>query len=405
MTVRGEESEVRGLEIGVSTGGVRTSVTLLLFEVTSFAWSAQFSEAPPVVWLWACGSNPAGMRSTEIAILWARRGFRLILMGQWSQTLCYRCFISRGRRQFAASWQFVICHFLFPDMRPVIFDTDIGTDVDDILALVLLAKAPELQLIGVTTVYGDTLLRARIAQVTRDLLQRKEVAVIPGESRTLTGRQIFWAGLEGYGVPGLDQVQIPESIGAVHYLVESAQRYGNDLEILATGPLTNIASAIAKSPEALSRIKHLYLMGGAFWMDRYEHNIRCDPEAAKIVFASGIPITAIGLDLTLRVRLGKKDVQRIGQIGGGLGPLLQDQILRWWALWQITENHPHDPLAALAMVRPDLFIFETWDVEIVAEGRREGLTHLVENKNSNIRIGFDVLARTAEREIVRRIVE
>ncbi len=94
-------------------------------------------------------------------------------------------------------------------MRPVIFDTDIGTDVDDILALVLLAKAPELQLIGVTTVYGDTLLRARIAQVTRDLLQRKEVAVIPGESRTLTGRQIFWAGLEGYGVPGLDQVQIP----------------------------------------------------------------------------------------------------------------------------------------------------------------------------------------------------
>jgi len=81
-------------------------------------------------------------------------------------------------------------------------------------------------------------------------------------------------------------------------------------------------------------------------MDRYEHNIRCDPEAAKIVFASGIPITAIGLDLTLRVRLDKKDVQRIGQTGGGLGPVLQDQIMRWWALWQITENHPHDPLAA-----------------------------------------------------------
>jgi len=57
------------------------------------------------------------------------------------------------------------------------------------------------------------------------------------------------------------------------------------------------------------------------------------------------------------------------------------------------------------MVRPDLFIFETWDVEIVAEDRREGLTRLAENKNSNIRIGFDVLARTAEREIVRRIVK
>jgi purine nucleosidase len=290
-------------------------------------------------------------------------------------------------------------------MRPVIFDTDIGTDVDDILALVLLGKAPELQLIGVTTVYGDTLLRARIAQVTCDLLQRKEIAVVPGESRTLTGRQIFWAGQEGYGVPGLDQVKISKSIGAVQYLLESAQRHGNDLEILATGPLTNIASAITKSPNVFSRIKHLYLMAGAFWMDRYEHNIKCDPEAAQIVFASGIPITAIGLDLTLRVRLNKRDVQKIGQIGGGLGPMLQDQILRWWELWQITENHLHDPLAALAMVRPDLFIFETWDVKIAAEGRREGLTRLVENKESNIRVGFDVLARTAEREIVRRIVE
>jgi len=302
---------------------------------------------------------------------------------------------------------FVICHlsFLIPLMRPVIFDTDIGTDVDDILALILLAKAPELQLIGVTTVYGNTLLRARIAQITCDLLRRKEIVVVPGESQTLTGRQIFWAGQEGYGVPGLEKVKISESIRAVQYLIESSEHYGNGLEILATGPLTNIASAISKSPEALSQIKHLYLMGGAFWMDRYEHNIRCDPEAAKIVFASGIPITAIGLDVTLRVRLNRKDVQKIAQIGGGLGPLLEDQILRWWELWQITENHPHDPLAALAMVRPDLFTFETWDVEITAEGRREGLTRLVENKDSNIRIGFDLLARTAEREIVRRIVE
>jgi purine nucleosidase len=290
-------------------------------------------------------------------------------------------------------------------MRPVIFDTDIGTDVDDILALVLLAKAPELRLIGVTTVYGDTLLRAGIAQVTCNLLQRKEIAVVPGEAQTLAGRQIFWAGQEGYGMPGLDKVEISGSIGAVQYLIESSEHYGNRLEILATGPLTNIASAISKSPEALSRIKHLYLMGGAFWMDRYEHNIRCDPEAANIVFASGLPITAIGLDLTLRVRLDKRDVQKIAQTGGGLGPVLQDQILRWWELWQITENHPHDPLAALAMVRPDLFKFETWGVEIAAEGRREGLTRLVENQNSNIRIGFDVFARTAEREIVRRIVE
>ena len=290
-------------------------------------------------------------------------------------------------------------------MRPVIFDTDIGTDVDDILALVLLAKSPELQLIGVTTVYGDTLLRARIAQVTCNLLHRKEIAVVPGEQRTLTGRQIYWSGQEGYGVPDLDKAKISDSIQAVQYLVENAEHYAGNLEVLATGPLTNIAAAISKSPNAFSRINHLYLMGGAFWMDRSEHNIKCDPEAAKIVFSSGIPITAIGLDLTLRVLLGEKDLRRIARIEGGVGALLEDQILRWWDLWQIRANHPHDPLAALAMVRPDLFVFETWGVEISSDGRREGVTRLVESKDGNIRIGFDVQARTAEREIIRRIVE
>src|SRR5262249_45231012 len=147
---------------------------------------------------------------------------------------------------------------------------------------------------------------------------------------------------------------------AVQYLLESAERYPDELEILATGPLTNIARAIRNNPKSVSRVKHLYLMGGAFWMDRPEHNIKCDPEAAKIVFASGIPITAIGLDLTLRVLLEEQDVREIARAKNGVGSLLEDQILRYWDHKQIRGNHPHDPLAALAMVRPDLFVFETW---------------------------------------------
>ncbi len=288
-------------------------------------------------------------------------------------------------------------------MRPVIFDTDIGTDVDDILALVLLANSPELDVIGVTTVYGDTLLRAKIAQAACDLLKRQNIVVVAGEQKTLEDRQIYWAGHEGYGVRGLDTLQVSTSLAAVQYILESAQRYANELEILATGPLTNIAKAILNNPTAFSRVKHLYLMGGAFWMDRAEHNIKCDPEAAKIVFDSGIPITAIGLDLTLRVLLEEKDVRMIAQAENGVGALLEDQILRFWEHKQIKGNHPHDPLAAIAMVRPDLFVFETWNVEVTSEGRIEGLTRLVESKAGNTRVGFDVLSRTAEREIVRRI--
>src|SRR4029077_9177392 len=223
-------------------------------------------------------------------------------------------------------------------MRPVIFDTDIGTDVDDILALAVLAKSPELELIGVTTVYGDTPLRARIAKVTCDLLGCSETAVLIGEKETLTRRQIYWAGHEGYGVPNLDQVQVPTTPGAVDYLLEKANHFPGELEVLATGPLTNIASAIKKDAVTFSKIKHLYLMGGAYWLDRPEHNIKCDPEAAKIVFESGIPITAIGLDLTLRVLLNAQDLRRIAQLGDGIGRLLEDQILRWWDSKQITAN-------------------------------------------------------------------
>jgi len=287
-------------------------------------------------------------------------------------------------------------------MRPVIFDTDIGSDVDDILALAVLVNSPELNLVGVTTVYGDTVRRAQIAKAACNALKRPDIPVIAGEQKTLTDRQIYWAGHEGYGITGLEKVEIPTSTVAVQYLLETISRYGDDLEILATGPLTNIAKAILQDRPTFSRVKHLYLMGGAFWMERPEHNIRCDPEAAKVVFESGIPITAIGLDLTLRLLLEEDEVRVIGEAEAA-GPMLEDQIRRYWVYKQIKGNHPHDPLAALAMVRPDLFVFQAWDVVVTNEGRSEGLTRLADPKTGNVRIGFDVLARTAEREIVRRI--
>jgi purine nucleosidase len=92
--------------------------------------------------------------------------------------------------------------------RPVILDTDIGTDVDDILALVLLARAAELQLIGVTTVYGDTALRARMTRLVLDQMNRFHVPIGIGARETLIGRPVWWAGHEGDGLPELDRVQM-----------------------------------------------------------------------------------------------------------------------------------------------------------------------------------------------------
>jgi inosine-uridine nucleoside N-ribohydrolase len=289
-------------------------------------------------------------------------------------------------------------------MRPVILDTDIGSDVDDILALVLLAKAPELQLLGITTVYGDTIRRAKIAKATCDMLKRPDVKIVPGVPKPISRRQVYWAGHEGEGIPGLEAIPVDTSIKAEDYLVASAEQSLGELEILAIGPLTNIAKAIQLSAEFKNRVKHLYIMGGAFWLDRPEHNIRCDVDAAQIVFESGIPITAVGLDLTLRVWITEKDVRRMSTLPNQLGETLENQIRAWWTFCDLDKNHPHDPLAALAMIHPEIFRFEFGDVNISCSGREYARTIVTNPGKGGVRLASDVLVRTAEKEIVHRIV-
>jgi purine nucleosidase len=288
-------------------------------------------------------------------------------------------------------------------MRPVVFDTDIGTDVDDILALVLLAKAPELKLVGVTTVYGNTNLRAKIAKKTTQMLGRDDIQIIPGESLPVSGRQVHWAGHEGEGIPNLDAIEIgPEQSGS-RYIGETAEALHGELEVIATGPLTNIARAINEAPGSCAKIKRLFIMGCAFWMNQAEHNVKCDADAARIVFASGIPTSVISLDLTLRVWLGKDELPRIAALPNGLGPMLENQLIRWWEYGHGTGSSPQDPLAGLMMVRPDLFRFENWDIEVYEKPSAPGFTRVTNRGIGKIRIAVDVFPRAAEQEIVSRI--
>src|SRR5215218_2873080 len=192
--------------------------------------------------------------------------------------------------------------------RPVILDTDIGTDVDDVLVLVMLARAAELQLIGVTTVYGDTSLRARMVRLVLDQMGRSDIPIGVGARETLTGRPVWWAGHEGQGLPELDGIQINVDHTAAMVLRRAAAEHRGRLELFAIGPLTNVAEAISADEDFAASLHHLYIMGGAFWLEQAEHNIKCDPEAADIVFRSGIPMTVCGLDVTKRVWLRKPDM-------------------------------------------------------------------------------------------------
>ena len=287
--------------------------------------------------------------------------------------------------------------------RPVILDTDIGTDVDDILALVLLAQASELQLVGVTTVYGDTVLRARMTRYVLDRMGHPNVPIGIGARESLTGRPVWWASHEGQGIPDLDRVRVEEGNSATDLLRQAATEHRGQLDLFAIGPLTNVAEAIAADDAFAASLHHLYIMGGAFWTEGPEHNIKCDPEAADIVFRAGIPMTACGLDVTHRVWLREADLSRIHGAGDGIGSLLEDQVRRWWAFRGATENNPHDPLAILTALRPELFRFEQCDVRVELEGMEAGRTRVDRCGTGNVQIAADVDVEAAEQEIVQRL--
>jgi purine nucleosidase len=286
---------------------------------------------------------------------------------------------------------------------PVVLDTDIGSDVDDILALTLLANSPEFNLVGVTTVYGDTLLRARMVRYVLDHLGLSHIPVGVGDRETMSGRPVWWAGHEGASMPDLDQVPVDDMPPAQEFLQRAATQHHGDLHLLAIGPLTNIARAILADPAFGQAIAHLTIMGGGFWGQKVEHNIKCDAAAADIVVRSGIPMTFCGVDVTLQVKLREADMPRLRDAEHGLGAMLEEEVRRWWAHKNATENHLHDPLAVLSLIRPDLFRFEQCDIRTELEGPDAGRTHPERCGEGSIRIAADIDAPAAEQEIVRRI--
>lgn len=287
---------------------------------------------------------------------------------------------------------------------PTIVDTDIGSDVDDILALALLAQAPEVRLIGVTTVYGDTMLRAKIARWVCDRLGRADVDVIPGRRETLTGRDVWWPGHEGVGIADLEQTLVTTEQTAVEYLCQAARAHAGALDLIAIGPLTNVAAALQADRAFASRLHHLYVMGGVFWQERGEHNFVCDPEAADVVMRSGIPMSICGLDVTKLVWLDEPDVAALAASSNPVGATLADQVRRWWAVRARERDNPHDALAALMPIRPDLFTFAACDVTIAQDDAHLGWATVSRCGQGNARLASGVNVDLAQQEILRRLM-
>ena len=262
----------------------------------------------------------------------------------------------------------------------IIFDTDIGTDVDDCLALALILGSPELRLEAVTCVYGDVALRAQMVLKLLRLAGRPEVPVALGASNPLLGRvPVYWSGHEGKGLlePGEAPLPVADE-HAVEVIVRTVMGSPGAVHLVAVGPLTNVALAFLRQPRLAQSLAHLTIMGGAvrggagpegLGLALVEHNIRCDPEAARVVFEAGAPLTVVPLDVTTRVRATAGFPEGIAAGGSPFHDAVARQLTLYPPFQRRGWTHLHDPLPVAAVVAPGLVRLHRLRLDVELESR------------------------------------
>ena len=251
-------------------------------------------------------------------------------------------------------------------MHKVILDTDIGTDVDDALALAVLLGSKEVDLIGITAVYGDVHLRSAIAMHLCSLVNRT-IPTYLGQSKPISGREVWVSGSEGKNIKNLDSFT-PQTTSAVDFLIDAVNTQPRSIDVIAIGPLTNIARAIQASDDFEKNVKRVWIMGGDFTQSRVEHNFKCDIEAARVVLESKIPISILDLPSSQKTIIRKQEIELISK-APHLGPLLYSEIMSWIQPRNQDWTIPHDPIAVLSLLAPEFFETSlTGEVKINADG-------------------------------------
>lgn len=272
--------------------------------------------------------------------------------------------------------------------RKIIIDTDPGQD--DAVAIILALASPELEVLGLTTVAGNVPL-ARTQENARIICQiagRGDVAVYAGCDRPLM-RDLVTAE-HVHGKTGLDGVPLfqpaaPLAPGhAVDFIIDTLRREApGTVTLVPIGPLTNIATAFRKAPDIIARVQEIVLMGGAYFevgniTPAAEFNIYVDPEAAAEVFAAGVPLTVMSLDVTHKALTSRAWVEAMRESG----PIGQ-AIASWTDFFERYDREKygslgaplHDPCTIGWLIRPDLFKGKHINVVIETKGEfTQGMT-------------------------------
>jgi purine nucleosidase len=298
-------------------------------------------------------------------------------------------------------------------MPRIILDTDIGTDVDDILALGLALRSPEISLAAVTVVYGDVDLRARMVARTLALADAAAVPLGRGIGQPLLRqRGVYWAGHEGVGLLTGDE-PTPAMPHAVDLIVRTVRAEPGGITLVPIGPLTNLAAAVIMDAGIVPLVREVVMMGGvvgrgaAYTLPPIEHNISCDPEAAAIVFEAGWPITMVGLDVTTRVNLRRDHLARLTQRGDPFTTMLADQAARYMDHRGRAFTPLHDPLAMATLIEPALVQTRPMHVAVELHGAQTaGMTVArppTAEQSANARVALDVDADRAIDVLLSRL--
>jgi purine nucleosidase len=272
----------------------------------------------------------------------------------------------------------------------ILFDTDPG--IDDAMALLMLARDPRAELLGLTTVFGNAAL-ARTTANALALCERFgiEVPIARGAAQALVrAPSAFPAhvhGIDAMGDVGLAPArkrQI-ESQPAPAFICEMARRHAGALTLVAVGPLTNLALALRQDPQLADRVARVVVMGGAFGEHGHrgnvspvaEANIAADPHAADEVFGARWPVTIVGLDVTHEVLMSTAYLDALGREGGPEGAFIREVTRVYEDFYRPHTGggiFSHDPSAVACALDPSAFTLRRGPVRVVTDGIAAGQT-------------------------------
>jgi purine nucleosidase len=211
-----------------------------------------------------------------------------------------------------------IIQFAQAQKQKVIFDCDLGDDIDDAYALSLLVASKELDVLGISTAYGRTEDRATLAcKMLYEFGLEQKISVFIGRNTSKTDERANWYADQFYWSEGFNKVK-PQTKPAADFIIETLKKYPNEVTLIAVGPVTNLKDILEKDPSALKLAKRIVLMFGSFYIGydgsptiNNEWNVKCDVDAAKKFVNAGLNPVYAGLDVTTFVTYSKASRERL----------------------------------------------------------------------------------------------